>query len=156
MSDDIEILEQLRAREPLFHRTELGTSRAWFEAETAEDFWEVGASGSVYDRAFVWATLAERYAAALPDAAPDGAPDAAPDGVARASVARASGPPDVWAIEDLAVRHLAGDVYLLTYRLHQGERVSRRATVWERAGGRWRALYHQGTLVSAPPATVAP
>lgn len=134
MADDTDILDELSAREPLFHRTELGTSRAWFEAETADDFWEVGASGAVYDREVVWATLAERYATGAPDAWAVGD----------------------WAVDDLAVRHLAGEVYVLTYRLHQGERVSRRSTVWERADGRWRALYHQGTLVSVPGSTVAP
>lgn len=56
------ILAELMAREPIFHRLELGTSRADFEAQTAEDFWEVGASGRVYDRETVWATLRERYA----------------------------------------------------------------------------------------------
>jgi hypothetical protein len=43
----------LRSREPIFHRPEHGTTRADFEAMTADDFWEVGASGGVYDRAFV-------------------------------------------------------------------------------------------------------
>jgi hypothetical protein len=38
-------------------------------------------------------------------------------------------------------------VYLVTYTLAQGERVTRRATLWERAAGGWRAIYHQGTLV---------
>jgi hypothetical protein len=47
----------LLAREPLFHRPELGTDRAALEAMTAEDFWEVGASGRVYSRAVVLEVL---------------------------------------------------------------------------------------------------
>lgn len=42
-----EVLAELVAREPLFHRKELGTSRMNFQATTAPDFWEVGASGKV-------------------------------------------------------------------------------------------------------------
>ena len=42
-----EVLDELRAREPLFHRPEFGTTRSHLEAMTTEDFWEVGASGCV-------------------------------------------------------------------------------------------------------------
>ena len=50
MSDKlIEVLAELMAREPLFHRKELGISRMDFQAMTAPDFWEVGALGKVYD-----------------------------------------------------------------------------------------------------------
>jgi hypothetical protein len=121
MSEDAlaAVLAELVAREPLFHRTELGTSRAHFEAMTAPDFWEVGASGSVYDREYVWATLERRYEA---------------------------GEPDEWETSDFALRPLGAEVFLLTYVLRQGDRVTRRATVWERASSGWRIVYHQGTL----------
>jgi hypothetical protein len=39
-----EVLAELSRREPIFHRPELGTTRADFEKMTVEDFWEVGAS----------------------------------------------------------------------------------------------------------------
>ncbi len=121
MDDDLaDVLAQLVAREPLFHRTELGTDRATFEVMTAEDFWEVGASGAVYDREVVWAALEQRYAA---------------------------GQPDEWEIDDVSVRRLGEHVYLVTYLLRQGSRTSRRATIWEDAGGSWRIVYHQGTIV---------
>ena len=55
------VLQDLMKREPLFHRRELVNSRDDFERETAEDFWETGASGRRYSREFVWATLKERY-----------------------------------------------------------------------------------------------
>jgi hypothetical protein len=121
MDDDLaDVLAHLVAREPLFHRTELGTDRATFEAMTAEDFWEVGASGSVYDREVVWTALEQRYAA---------------------------GEPDEWQTSDFRLRQLAPRVYLLTYLLQQGSRMTRRSTIWEAAGGSWRIVYHQGTLV---------
>ena len=112
---------ELVAREPLFHRTERGTGRADFEAMTAEDFWEVGASGAVYDREFVWATLEHRYA---------------------------TGALDEWDATGFELRPLAPDVYLLTYLLRQGQRLTRRATLWDRTTGVWRAVYHQGTVTA--------
>jgi hypothetical protein len=56
------ILAELSRREPVFHRPELGTTRADFEKMTAEDFWEVGASGRCYSRADVLDALDKRYA----------------------------------------------------------------------------------------------
>jgi hypothetical protein len=116
-----DVLAELAAREPLFHRTGRGTGRAAFEAMTSDDFWEVGASGARYDREFVWSVLERRYA--------DGAPDD-------------------WEVGELACRPLGGDTFLLTYLLRQGARLTRRATVWERTAGDWRAIYHQGTEVT--------
>ena len=37
----------------------------------------------------------------------------------------------------------------MTYTLRQLERVTRRATIWERTSEGWRILYHQGDLVAA-------
>jgi hypothetical protein len=125
------VLAELAGREPIFHRLELGTRRADFEAQTATDFWEVGASGRVYDREFVWATLAERYA----------------DPAYAAN--------DAWDTSDFACREVAPEMYLLTYVLRQGERVTRRLTVWQGATGRWRIVYHQGTVVADPLLTAA-
>lgn len=120
-SDGGNVLRELTAREPLFHRTERGTSRAAFEAMTADDFWEVGASGVRYDREFVWSVLEKRYA---------------------------EGAPDEWETSDFACRALSGRTYLLTYRLRQGSRVTRRASIWERADDDWRVVYHQGAEVA--------
>jgi len=122
------VLAELRAREPIFHHPELGTSRADFEAQTATDFWETGASGQRYSREDVWATLERRYADA---------------GYAAA---------DEWSADDFAVRAIAPGTYLLTYTLHQGARLTRRLTVWQRVppSGTWRILYHQGTIVAGP------
>ncbi len=115
-----EATEALQAREPIFHRPELGSSRAHFEAMTDEGFWEVGASGRVYDRDYVLDGLERRYATAHED---------------------------VWDVTEFCCRPLGGSVYLATYLLSQGSRRSRRATLWS-FNGEWTALYHQGTVVS--------
>lgn len=117
---DHEVLEQLWALEPVFHHAEIGAGREVFEAMTSADYWEIGASGRVYSRDFVIDTLVERYATAHED---------------------------VWQISDFAVRQLSDDVWLVTYELDQGGRLTRRATIWRRSGSGWIAEYHQGTLV---------
>jgi hypothetical protein len=115
------ILAELSAREPIFHRPEFGAMRADFERMMADGFWETGASGRCYSREFVLDELDRRHCA----------PHA-----------------DVWETSDFACRHLAGDVYLLTYTLLQHKtRLSRRATIWQRAADGWKILYHQGTIV---------
>lgn len=116
-----DILAELRSREPIFHRPEFGVRRADFERMTAEDFWEVGASGRRYSRAYVLAELERRHA--VPHQ-------------------------DTWEATDFYCRKLADDVYLLTYTLLQDkERLTRRSTIWQRWEGDWKIVYHQGTVV---------
>jgi hypothetical protein len=116
-----DVLAELSAREPIFHRPEFGTSRADFERMTAEDFWETGASGRRYSREFVLDELERRFA----------------------------GPHnDVWETRDFYCRKLGKDTYLLTYTLLQdNQRLTRRATIWERSNDGWKIVYHQGTIV---------
>ncbi len=117
-----QVIDALRSREPIFHRPEFGTTRQDFEALVDPNFWEVGASGRIYSRQFVLDALERRHA---------------------------SGPvKEEWRTEDCACREVGGNTYLFTYELHQGERISRRATIWRKTENGWRALYHQGTLVS--------
>jgi hypothetical protein len=118
-----DVIEELIAREPIFHRLELGTSRADFERLTAPDFWEVGASGRIYGREVVWETLEKRYAHPVDDP---------------------------WETSDFRCRELAQGTYLLTYTLAQGERLTRRMTIWQRHAGGWQILYHQGTVIAQP------
>jgi hypothetical protein len=115
-----DVLAELIAREPIFHRPECGTTRADFERMTAEDFWETGASGRRYSREFVLDELERRFSAPHDD---------------------------VWEAKDFVCRELAPDVYLLTYTLLQEQRKTRRATIWQRTADGWRIIYHQGTLV---------
>jgi len=117
---DRPVLEELRRREPIFHRAEFARTRAELEAMTARDFWEIGASGRRYSREYVLNTLAAR---------------------------RENPIEDDWRAEDFHCRELARDVYLLTYTLLQGERKTRRATIWQRSPAGWKALFHQGTIV---------
>jgi hypothetical protein len=115
-----DVLDELRAREPLFHRPELGTTRSDLEAMTTEDFWEVGASGRVYSRAHVLDVLVERYQHT---------------------------DEDEWETSDFYCRRIGPEVYLLTYTLRQAKRVTRRSTLWKHTPGQWKVLYHQGTIV---------
>jgi hypothetical protein len=115
------ILEELRAREPIFHRPELGTTPSDFTAQMAEDFWEIGASGRRYSRAFVLATLIERWSQPHDDP---------------------------WETSDFQCRQVGEATYALTYTLRQGERMTRRLTLWRKVQGVWKILFHQGTLVA--------
>jgi len=114
--------EALAAREPLFHRPEFGTTRADFEAMIAPEFWEIGASGARYDKAFVLDALAERHAGPVTES---------------------------FVVTDFACQELAPDLYLATYRLNQSGRLSQRSTIWRFDGVSWRAIFHQGTLIAA-------
>jgi hypothetical protein len=117
-----DILQQMRSREPIFHRSELGTTRADFERMTAPDFWEVGASGRVYSREYVLDELEKRHQQPVVD--------------------------DLHA-EDFRCRQLAPDVYLVTYTLTQQKtRKTRRSTIWQKTTDGWSILFHQGTVVA--------
>jgi hypothetical protein len=121
------VLQDLMKREPLFHRRELVNSRDAFERETAEDFWETGASGRRYSREFVWAALKERYESSDND----------------------EFEVELWETRDFYLREIAPRTYLLTYTLWgQGDRLTRRLTVWQGSvEDGWKVLYHQGTIV---------
>jgi hypothetical protein len=116
----IPILEELKRREPLFHRPEVAATRREFENMTDKGFWEVGASGRRYSREFVLDTLEGR----LP-----------------------KGDEDQWETRGFHCMEVAPDNYLVTYTLVQGARVTRRATLWRREKPGWKVLYHQGTVV---------
>lgn len=119
--DDVKA--ELVAREPIFHRPEFGTTREAYLAQTAEDYWEVGASGRIYDR----------------------------DGAVEGLVQRGKVPGDEhWVVSDARCRELGPETYALTYRLDQAWRLTRRLTLWRRSPDGWRALYHQGTIIEGP------
>jgi len=56
----VDVLADLRRREPIFHRPEFGTTRTEFEAMVENDFWEVGASGRRYARKYILEELEKR------------------------------------------------------------------------------------------------
>lgn len=115
------LLDELRTLEDLFHAAYPDATPPDFDRLVAADFWEVGATGRPYSRAFARQVLADRH----------GRPD-----------------PATWVTDDYFLQEAGPDVYLLTYRLRQPSRVTRRLTVWRRDGQRWQAVYHQGTVVS--------
>ena len=118
---DRAVLEELKRREPIFHRAEFAAPRAVIETMVAPDFWEIGASGRRYSRDYVLDTLEAREEDPFDE--------------------------DDWETSDFHCRELARDLYLLTYTLLQGERRTRRATIWRRAAAGWLIVFHQGTLV---------
>lgn len=121
-TDLMPVFEELRRREPIFHTPEFGTTLEDFDRMMADDYWEVGASGRRYSREFILRHLEENPPV-----------DAAAAG---------------WQSFDYGLRRLGPETYLFTYTLVQGERITRRATIWRSTGEGWRILYHQGTMVS--------
>jgi len=125
---DQKILNELLSREPLFHKPEHGREKGDLMAMTDERFFEVGASGEKYNRMNVVNNVTKRYE------------DPDYQGVN-------SPPEDKWVVKDAFCRQLEGSTYLITYTLFQGERVTRRATVWQKNNKNWKIIYHQGTIV---------
>ena len=117
------ILAELLPHEPIFHRPAFAATPADFAAMLAPNYWEVGASGRRYTRAFILDHITRNPPA-----------DAATAG---------------WSVLDPQCRRLSPDTYLLTYTLHQGPRHTRRATIWHLTPHGWQILYHQGTLIAA-------
>ena len=115
-----DVLNELIQREPIFHRPEVGTTRADLENMTEATFWEVGASGRRYSREYVLDELEKRYANQTEEA---------------------------WQTRDFHCLEIAVDNFLLTYTLIQGTRISRRSTIWRRTAQGWKIAYHQGTVV---------
>lgn len=56
--------------------------------------------------------------------------------------------PSTVVIRDFAVRQLASDTALVTYRtVGQSDQEARRSSVWIRQDGAWRMVFHQGTRI---------
>jgi hypothetical protein len=120
--DSNSVFAELLAREPIFHRPQFASTPEHFASMMSENYWEVGASGSIYTRDFILDLLARNP----------------PLDAAAAE----------WTLANPQCRSLGNDTYLLTYTLHQGERITRRATLWHRTETAWRIIYHQGTIVA--------
>jgi len=129
-ADLLPVFEELRRLEPIFHTREFGTTVADFERRMAPGYFEVGASGRRYSRAFILATLAEPL---LEDTGAAG-----------------------WECSEFGLRALGADTFLLTYTLRQGQRVTRRATLWRRGSEGWQIVYHQGTIATGGEDDTAP
>jgi hypothetical protein len=116
----LDILEELSHKEPIFHRPEFGTTRADLENMMTTTFWEVGASGRRYSKEYVLDVLEQRC------------------------IDRSD---DIWETADFYCLEIAEDNYLLTYSLLQGDRITRRSTIWRQTKAGWKIVYHQGTIV---------
>jgi hypothetical protein len=119
-----DVLEELRGLEPIFHRASFGANTEDFDRRMGPDFWEVGASGRIYTRAFILDTFQKSFPTITPQT-------------------------EQWKTSEFGLRQLGPDTFLLTYTLDQCGRMSRRVTLWQRAPQGWQILYHQGTLVEA-------
>jgi hypothetical protein len=115
------VLRDLEELEPIFHRAAFGKTVTEFARRMTSGYWEVGASGRRYDRAFILQHL-EAYP-------PEDA--------------KAVG----WTCSGFSIQQLGPATYLLTYTLDQKGRITRRTTVWRRECGEWQIVFHQGTVV---------
>ena len=116
-----QITEKLKKLEMFLHHPEFGTSKEALENMMEENFWEVGASGNIYDRNILLNVLAER----------------------------ASNPNrEEWELKDFKCSELSEVLYLVTYTLTQDDgRITRRSSIWKRYDLNWKIVYHQGTIV---------
>ncbi len=118
------VLQELQRLEPLFHAAHPDATPPDFEQLVAPEFWEIGASGNRYSRAFALKVLTERVE--QPDTAS-------------------------WQTDGFGIAEVGADHYLLTYTLYQPGRVTRRSSIWRRSPSGWQVVYHQGTVVQGPP-----
>lgn len=115
------LLDELRTLENLYHAAYPDATLDDFDRLVAPEFWETGATGLRYSRDFARQVLAQR----------PGRPD-----------------PATWVVDDHHLQQVGAGIWLLTYRLQQPGRKTRRTTLWRRDGERWQAVYHQGTVVN--------
>jgi hypothetical protein len=116
------LLDELRALEDSYHAACASASPEAFDRLVAPDFWEIGASGRRMSRAFARQVLAQR----------PGTPE-----------------PSMWQTDEHHLQAVGEGMWLLTYRLMQPGRTTRRMTLWRREGQAWQAVFHQGTPVIA-------
>jgi hypothetical protein len=120
--ENSDILAELISHEPIFHHPDkFGKTKQDILDMTCKEFWEVGASGNSYSREYVVEGLLKRY--------------------------NNSEYKDIWQTRDFKLTEIAPNNYLLTYILQQEDRITRRATIWRYIDGKWKILYHQGTII---------
>lgn len=124
-----EIIAELRAREPVFHREDRAAGSEGLDALMVKDFFEIGASGRIYTREHILERVLSRWERDEPE-------------------------PEM-SIEEFVARQIGPHAYLVTYTMQQPDghatRTTRRATVWTDRAGHWQVIYHQGTLAEPSP-----
>jgi len=113
-------LQTLAVLERLYHAAYPAASLEDFDRLVAPDFWEIGASGRHYSRAFARQALATR-----PET-----PEATH-----------------WQDRDHVLSPLGPDLFMLTYTLEQPGRRTRRMSLWRAIDAQWLVIFHQGTVV---------
>lgn len=114
------LLQALLRLEDLYHAASPAATPEAFEQVVAPDFWEFGASGRRFERAFCLEVLTRRGP---------------------------TPPAHGWQVRSAELRRVGADHCLLVYTLDQPGRTTVRSTLWRRAGERWQAVFHQGTVV---------
>ena len=118
---DIEVLKEFMKREQIFHQPEYGMSRQDFENMTDPMFWEVGASGRRYSRDCVLDVLEDRLK---------------------------NPTEDIFETKDFYCLEISQNNYLLTDTLIQGNRITRRTSIWRHLKNDWKIVFHQGKIVA--------
>ncbi|MCM2476860.1 DUF4440 domain-containing protein [Rhizobium sp. CG5] len=128
MTNLLTLLAEIRALEEALHRPEIRRSREAVEELLAEGFFEIGASGTVYQRGDMVDHLVREG---------DNADD--------------------WDLhtDAYSLVSISGDAVLLTYRTRRkksdgSERHVLRSSIWKHTGAKWQMLFHQGTLTKSP------
>ncbi|RAO75268.1 DUF4440 domain-containing protein [Dyella jiangningensis] len=118
----MDLLAHLIDLETQLHRQEVRADADALRALIADDFFEFGVSGTVWTRESVIDALRDE----------------------------AFSPREAM---DFRLTLLAEDVALLTYRAHRGATPLRpaadslRSSIWRLRDGRWRMMFHQGTVL---------
>lgn len=101
-----------------YHGAHAEASAERFDRLVAPEFWEIGASGRHYSRAFARSVLSGR-----------------------------TSPPDPshWQDGGHLLSQVAADLFLLTYTLTQPGRTTRRMSLWRLGPDGWQVVFHQGT-----------
>ncbi len=114
----------MKSREPIFHHPKLfGSTIKDIKNQMIDDnFWEVRASGQIYEAKDIVEILVDRY--------------------------NQLDYLDCWKIQDFKVKQIDLNTFLATYVLIQANiRFTRRATLWSNLNSVWRIIYHQGTVI---------
>ena len=117
MTTDIDVAEVLQLEREL-QTAECRRDLARVSALLAEDFLEVGVSGSVWDRSSMLELLGAE-----------------------------SGDDAVIEVQDLTGRVIGDGMVMARWDSDRGGRRARRTSLWRRDPAGWRLVHHQGTLL---------
>ena len=122
----MDLLSELKRREPVFQRPEFGTSQADFKALTSESFYGIDGFGRRYSREHAINTAMYE--------------DPNYKGIH-------SWPTDTWEIGKFEWQKVANNKVLVTYLLLTRNNMTRRTSLWHITGKNWKIMFHQATPV---------